>query len=652
MTEDKFDYPSMIQAGLKEYLGIDVGSSIHSIQERISIIDIQAGHLLIRQGDVSDAMFIVLAGRLQAIQSTPNTPPRILGEIGRGEMIGEMGVIQSKPRSADVIALRDCQLLKIFANDFQKILEEFPQATMPMMKKLLNRISSNNAKNEFKPKPINICLLPLEKTIYEGGRLDDQTFVIDLKKHLQSAYGSKLFGNNKAEINIFVYDPRDLPKSITQRDVKDEYSEGTNIDQMVVIKKLDETEKQNNHQLLLAQSHDSIWTRVALRQADVVILLTTSENSPEVKPIEELFFTTDYPLVQKKISLCIIHSAEEQFPKHTSRWLSPRPYLAGTVDMPKHSSHYHIRAGKSADMARLARILSGNGVGLVLAGGGAKGFVQLGIIQALEEAGIEWDYCCGTSMGAIVAAAAAMDIGASRMKNVFEKAFSENPTSDINLIPLISIIRGKKLQSILRQAATDAMNDNTGYEPEIEDLWKPFFCVASNYSQSKSQILRQGHLTQSLLASAAIPGALPPVIWQNDLLIDGGVFNNYPVDLMYEQGAKYVIGVNMEQFDYKPISFKHIPNTLNLLIDKIFRRKSTKRYLGLPSISSVIFKSVVMSSIDHQRKMDELADLSFSPKVRGVSMLDWSALSRLVKFGREYASSVIQQKLELAVDKN
>jgi NTE family protein len=645
MTHSKFDYPTLIQDGLKEYLGIDVDSSKDSILNKISVVDIPAGHLLIRQGDISDAMYIVLAGRLRAIENSSEFAPRALGEIGRGEMIGEMGVIQSKPRSADVIALRDCQLLKIYAHNFQEILEKHPEATMPMMKKLLDRISSNNSKNQIESKLVNICILPLEKTVSEGGKLNDQQFAAELKNQLHSAYYNKLFNKKMAEVRVNIFDHRDLSPSITSSIAPNSSTAGVSVDQMAIVRELDESERETDHQLLLAQSHDSIWTRTALRQADVVILLTSSANTPELKAIEELFFSTDYPLIQKQISLCIIHPTNTIFPKNTSKWLASRPYIAGTVEKPKHSSHFHVREGKCSDMARLARILSGNAVGLVLAGGGAKGLVQLGIIKALEEENIEWDYCCGTSMGSIVACAAAMDISSTKMIEIFQKSFSTNPTSDVNIIPITSIIKGKKLLVVIQKAISEAFRNPPSYVPQIEDLWKPFFCVASNYSQSKPQTLRQGNLANGLLASAAIPGALPPVIWNNDLLVDGGVFNNYPVDLMYDQGAKYVIGVNMEQFDYKPIAFKYIPNSLNLLIDKILRKKETRKFLGLPSISTMIFRSVVMSSINHQRKMDQLADISFSPKIRGVSMLDWRALNKLTKLGEEYARNVLKDKL-------
>jgi NTE family protein len=147
---------------------------------------------------------------------------------------------------------------------------------------------------------------------------------------------------------------------------------------------------------------------------------------------------------------------------------------------------------------------------------------------ALRERGIEIDCVGGTSIGAVMASLIACDRPLDEVMTVARRAFSVNPTGDFNLLPLISLIAGRRLRRIVGEAERAL----TGGEGDVEDLWKNCYCVASNYTQAREQVLERGPLVPALLASIAIPGALPPVLLKGDLLCDGGTFNNFPVDVM------------------------------------------------------------------------------------------------------------------------
>lgn len=156
----------------------------------------------------------------------------------------------------------------------------------------------------------------------------------------------------------------------------------------------------------------------------------------------------------------------------TQRWLDRRPL----------NHHVHLRPALARDMARL---LSGTAVGLVLAGGGARGFAHLGICQALLKRGIEVDCVGGTRVVSVLAAPVASDRPLDEAMAIVRRAFRANPTGDFNRLPLISLIAGRRLRRVIR----DAVRAPVGFEADAEDLWKTFCCVASNDTQAREQLV-------------------------------------------------------------------------------------------------------------------------------------------------------------------
>ena len=121
-------------------------------------------------------------------------------------------------------------------------------------------------------------------------------------------------------------------------------------------------------------------------------------------------------------------------------------------------------------------------------GGGARGFAHLGVWRGLRARGVEINCVGGTSIGGIMAALVAADPSCERAIDITRRAFGENPTGDFNLLPLISLIKGDRV----REAIERALSELTGSPIDIENLWKSYFCVATNYSQATEQMLVRG----------------------------------------------------------------------------------------------------------------------------------------------------------------
>ncbi|MFO1426098.1 MAG: patatin-like phospholipase family protein [Steroidobacteraceae bacterium] len=166
----------------------------------------------------------------------------------------------------------------------------------------------------------------------------------------------------------------------------------------------------------------------------------------------------------------------------------------------------------------------------------ARGFAHLGVIEALRERGVPIDMIGGTSIGAIMGAAAAHGWPGERMLEVFRRTFVDsNPLGDYTL-PVVSLVSGRRVSQRLRAEFG---------EVAIEDLPLPFYCVSTNLTTGHAAVHRQGELWRWLRASVAIPGVLPPVMHGGEVFVDGATVNNLPVDIMREAGRGAVIGVDV-----------------------------------------------------------------------------------------------------------
>jgi NTE family protein len=235
-----------------------------------------------------------------------------------------------------------------------------------------------------------------------------------------------------------------------------------------------------------------------------------------------------------------------------------------------------------------------------------------------------------------MAALTAIDSPIDKAIDIARRAFSLNPTGDYNLLPLVSLIKGRRVRTAIRRSIAELV----GGSVDIEDMWKGYFCIASNYSQAREQRIDGGDLEHALLASAAIPGALPPVIRDGDLLCDGGTFNNFPVDAMRElRGVGKVIGVDLGVRSARRLEFDEVPGSWTMLLDRL-RPRRQRRY-RLPSLTAYLLNITILYSTSRQREVQRLTDLYFNPPLYRVGLLQWSRFDQIVRQGYEYAVGVL-----------
>ena len=278
-------------------------------------------------------------------------------------------------------------------------------------------------------------------------------------------------------------------------------------------------------------------------------------------------------------------------------------------------------------MRRLARFIAGRAVGLVLGGGGARGFAHIGIIKALIEAHVPFDSIGGASMGAIIAAGLAAEWGIEELTERMRAVFvTSNPLSDYTL-PLIALVRGKKVSTLLQEHFGDM---------RIEELPKPYFCVSSDLTTGRIHEHRNGRVWRALRASVALPGILPPVTHHGHLLVDGGVMNNLPVDVMRTRNVGPIIACDITgEVDMTVRDQRYGERPVWSLI--------WQRMRGTPSIVSILMRSGTVGSEAQRRIVREQADYIYEPPLIDVGLRDWKAFDRAIAEGYAHTRVAIEK---------
>lgn len=597
----------MLIGGLTSIFGDFNQDMLQHVLPRVEWVELGGGDVLLREGEVDESLFFVLSGRLRVFTTDAEGQRTEIGEVARGETVGEMAFFTGEPRTATVAALRDSVLARFSKEVFRELLLAYPLVSLNMTRLVIERLKRATHGRAPVAKPVTIGVV----AITEGVQAPE--FAATLAQRLAR------FGKT-AVVDAAAIDAR-LGFGAAQAPLH-----ASELARRVSVA-LEQIESEHQYVLFVADATPTEWTRRCTRHCDELLLVADADCPPELHPIEaECLGPEAAERAAVNRQLVLLHPDERLSPTGTQHWLALR-HLAG---------HVHVRRTLVRDWLRLARMVSGNAVGLVLSGGGARGFAHLGVLKALEEARVDFDLAAGTSIGAVMAAYAAMDLPMAQVILGAREAFKSNPTGDFNLVPLLSLIGGRRL----RQAIDSAVVHSRGQHIDIEDLWKGYFCVSSNYSTAREAVLTRGHLAKSIRASVSIPGALPPVMLDGELHIDGGSFNNFPTDVMSRRGAARIIGVNLLRERDAKYTLDDVPGGMELLRDKL--RGKGRRY-RLPSLTSLLLNTSTMYSYARQQQSQADVDLYFAPDVGQYGMLEWAQFDRIVEIGYRHAREQLER---------
>ena len=514
---------------------------------------VPGGTVLLRRGDPSDAIYILINGLLGAYRHDPEGREILLNRIGPGAAVGEIGFITGKPRSATVKALRASELLEIAAADFADI-ERFPGVLRSLCGRIVRLLESAENPRMREARPRTFCIVPHDASV------DAEAF-------------ARRFASSLGDIRSVV-----VRKDEAERQTAEWFTRLEGLHEAVIYG---------------AEPGPTPWTRLCLRQADRILLLARGVAEP--RPFAALGpGHRDLPEGIRAETVLLWDRIE---PGRTARWLA----LTGS------ERHHHVRS--QADAERAARLIAGRGRGLVLSGGGARGLAHIGVVRALQERRIAFDAVGGTSIGAVIGAALAMELDHAAMREGFLDTFlRRRPLADFAL-SRSSLLSGHRLRRMYEE-----WFGATG----IEDMPIRYFCVATDLTRGSASVHDRGPLVKWLQASTAIPGVFPPVLDNGAIHVDGGVVNNLPVDVMRPMDVRSILAV-----DAAPDAPADDPHA----------HARTAAEPRPPNLIELLWRVGTVSSCAKSMQADAQADVVLRPTVPGVGLLSWRAFERVVEAG-------------------
>jgi len=563
-----------------------------------------AGDVIFREGDPGTGLLLVVSGRLR-LSVGGDGLERVLYDVGRGAILGEMASLTDQPRSATVQAVRDSDLLLLRVSSFRALLERSPALVTGMIRLLVDRVLAVDELLAVNRPQVP----PPARAIAVACAGHDPRAAVTIAGRLaaQLARAGSVF-----HVDADVVE-RQLGPGAAQRGPGDP-------GRAELTGWLHAVERDHDHVVYQPDAEDTAWSRLCLSQSDLVLLVASAGGDPSLGAVEARALATG----ALRCELALVHEADPAQTRATARWLERRPV----------ADHHHLRDGRPGDVARLARMITGTGCGLVLGGGGARGIAHLGVIRALEEAGVPIDVVGGTSMGAIMAALCALDMDhAERVRRVISIARHGRRLVTPTL-PLLALSAGRYVDRILA--------DNLGATP-IEDLPLRFYCVSANLNRAEEVIHERGPLWPAVRASLSLPGIYPPVYAYGDLLIDGSALDNVPVEVMRQRvGHGSIVAVDVSP-EVVPLTAAPFGTTLSGWRVLGRRLNPFAEPRPLPGIADILIRSTGLSEVPRRRAAlsDDRVDLLLHPPVAGFGVLDFKGGIALVEAGYRYAAEAL-----------
>lgn len=279
-------------------------------------------------------------------------------------------------------------------------------------------------------------------------------------------------------------------------------------------------------------------------------------------------------------------------------------------------------------------------IGLVLSGGGAKGFAHIGVLKVIEQAGVKIDYIGGTSMGAVVGGLYAIGYSATQIDSIFKvtnfdelikdfiprssKNFYEKRNDEMYAFALpfnkfkIGIPEALS-KGMYNYNVMSSITRSVRHERDFKKLKIPFLCIGTNIETGEEVILETGNLTHAMIASSAFPTLFSPVEFDGKLLIDGGVANNYPIEAVRKMGADIIIGVDVQDG----------------LLDRSELKEATK----------ILGQINALQSIDKMKRKIKDTDIYIKPDIKEFSVISFDKGQNIIRKGEE-AAFVVYEQLE------
>jgi len=554
------------------------------LAELTQLVKVEAGDMVFRQGEPGDSMYIIRAGLVEVLVERA-TGPVVIRLLGRGEFFGELTLLKGGVRSASIRAIRDTELLRIGKDEFAQLVLSSPNAALGLCGNLAHRLKTQtqaHGRASGRKRPAYLGVLTIINTLPQG------EFTAVLEK-----ITSQLSQKSRVESLNFSSELAQKPDSFARM--------------------VDEAELNNDLLVLTADpSHPTKeWLKFCVRQSDRTVLLVNANADHTALLSNPLFEGAD---------LSIQHDGNSA--TDITRWIFAH-------DPPSHFL-LNTQSSFSDDIAQMCRRLTNCAPGVVLCGGGARALAHIGVVWALEDAGIKIDRFGGVSMGAFLAALYASKYPSQKVQEICHRELAQNNPFNDFTFPFVSLIRAEKAKRMMKRVFG---------ETHLEQLPNDYFCLSSDLISADEVVHRKGPLYQAIGASMSIPGVAPPRAHGNYLLVDGGVLNNLPTDVMVNQAEGPVIACDLASGSDDDDTTPKLPAAPVPAIARLFVRSKS----DLPNILQTMARTSLLGSVRAGIEKRALAQLVIASPVNEVGFFDWKKIDTAVDIGRRAGESALEK---------
>jgi NTE family protein len=581
---------------------------LKELASHIEVCYLPGEQILFNQYSSTNCFYIVMFGHLEAIQTQDGNKHVLLGEMAPGSVIGEIAFLIDVKRRATIYAVRDSILLKIAHTSCDELIRKYPEVFLRITQHSIKRLIHSH-RPQVKRKTTYFTLVPASN--YQDLLSFSELFVKQLECFgktifLSSTYFDMIHGKEASQMSL------DSAKSAE------------------IMTWLHQLEEEYQFIVYMADKHDD-WAERCIRQSDKILLIADHADSHQLNELETYIFKADKNK-ESKVHLVLVYPSAITLPSHTNKWFKNR-YI---------KQYYNIRKGNAKDLSRFTRLITGNGVGLVLGGGGARALAHIGLIKALEELEIPIDYIGGTSMGALIGACLALELDYNFLSTSLLESIGQFAKKRDYTLPLSALFKGKLLTKLLE--------DCYGNSTTIENLWIKYFCISTNLSLYQLNVHDSDLLWKAVRCSISLPAIFPAMHNQeNHILVDGGVLNNLPVDIMEQlinhgqiissslKVQENVINGELENDTCSGwyLFLKHI------LLPKIWPKAENQKKQFV-TINQAIVNSITLASLNHQKLMQTRANYNVIMDIGDYGLLEFEKMHKIIDIGYSQALAALE----------
>lgn len=647
------------------FAGLSV-EDLGKLAERLQLLSLPKGATIFKQGEASDALYLIVSGHARRYRAVDGLET-LVAYLGRGDVIGETGMLTGGPRSATVRADATSEVLKLPRKDFEDCLREHPTILLHLSRTLASRLIEGG---QAPPRPSSEqarlvafdCALPRRDRALIAWRLGAElaaqtrkkVFIVDLSPEpgdIALAAGLKPSPTTETELRAAnLRDPAALaalaqehPSGVRILSVSPATLGGRLFSQLYLF--LNAVRDSHELALLCLGGPRGDVERAALTEADLILMAGCDAMRPQYRHME----VEVPPLAEESrrlLRLWIGDLEPEDAPLLVGSERVLVPWSESAVEAyerdSKADSAFSAEPKAAKALARLARRIGGVQVGLALGTGAALGHATIGVLKVLKREGIPVDMIAGTSMGSLIAGCYAAGYEPEEIEQLalrIDKSWVyENLFWDMT-IPRSGLFAGDTLLRFIRSYMGSR---------EFSDMEIPFACVAADIETGEEVVLRQGRVAEAIRASCGLPLIFEPTQLSGRWLVDGGIVNPVPTRVIADMGADILLAVNLTLPAGERKTKVHARHNLRLLDQPL--NLETLRQAAMPVLPKafrapnfleVFFQMIYTMEYEVAQSRLDLAHVTMFPDLKGFSWTELHRAGEIIRAGELAAEEAL-----------